>query len=46
MLHLTMLDDVGPTCWLRLSRPDCPTVSLHIVNDCVETKDYDIHNVN
>ena len=21
MLHPTMLDDVGPTCWLRLNRP-------------------------
>ncbi len=21
MLHQTMLDDVGPTCWLRLNRP-------------------------
>ena len=21
MTHPTMLDDVGPTCWLRLNRP-------------------------
>ncbi len=21
MLHATKLDDVGPTCWLRLNRP-------------------------
>ena len=27
MLHPTMLDDVGPTCWLRLNRPSETTDS-------------------
>ena len=30
MLHSTMLDDVGQTCWLRLNRPLIYTRVLHV----------------